>query len=110
MSWQVLRRLSVPMLAAVAFVTSYGTASAVPLVFNGAPNSSPPFHNPGGPPTDVNSFGVDITIAPGSTLFVQGNVNFDIHVSANLGLTGATFSQGANVTLPAQNIPITSNT
>lgn len=109
MSWQVIRGLSVPVVAALALIVSQGSASAVNLVFNSAANTQPPFHNPGAPPVDVNKFSVDVSLTNGSSLFVQGNVHFDIDVSANLGLTGATFSQGADVNIPAQNIAISAN-
>jgi len=109
MSLRNVVRLCLP-LAALALVLSQSKALAVPIVFDSAANTQPPFHNPGAPPVDVNSFDTDITLLPTSTLFVQGNIAFDINISANLGLTGATAHLPATITIPAQSIPIYSNT
>jgi len=108
MSLRNVVRLCLP-LAALALVLSQSQALAVPIVFDSAANTQPPFHNPGSPPVDVNSFDTDITLLNTSTLFVQGSFAFDIHMSANLGITGATANPTATITIPAQSIPIYSN-
>lgn len=132
MSWKTLRRLCLPVAAALAAIVAQGTALAVPLVFDNGSNVAAGFTNPAGnsygyansadagagtphssnpaaAPVDSNFFSADIKLEDGSTLNVQASVHFDLHGSANLGISGATFSSPADIVINNPSVPLSSS-
>jgi hypothetical protein len=105
MSWKI-RCVCLPLLAVAAVALIHGTAFAVNLTFDGAANSQPPFHNPGAPPVDTNYFTGDFNLTNGA-LTVGADLHFNFHLSANLGVTGASLSPTADMSIPTTTQAVT---
>ena len=104
MSLRKLFCTALPVAAALAVWVAGSPAHAASLAlnFDGAANTKGPFTNPGAAPVDVNKFSVNLDIDPASQLQVAGNFNISISMSANLGISGATFSPTGNLNIPYQ--------
>ncbi|MBX9791561.1 MAG: PEP-CTERM sorting domain-containing protein [Pirellulales bacterium] len=95
---------ALPVAAALA-VWVAGTpahAASLALNFNNGVNTKGPFTNPGAAPVDTNFFQTTLNLDSGSQLQVAANVDLNISISANLGLTGATLSPTGNLNIPFQ--------
>jgi hypothetical protein len=102
-----LRKLiwsALPVAAALAVWVAGSPAHAASLAlnFDNGANTKGPFTNPGAAPVDNNFFQTTLMLDNGSVLQVAANVNMNINISANLGVTGATYSPTGNLNIPFQ--------
>jgi hypothetical protein len=104
----LMRAICAP-LAALVVVLGACQASAVELLFNGGPNTQPPFHNPGAPPQDVNLFTTDFDLANAALTFSM-KMRMKFHVRADLGIFGiATFDPTGDLNFPTKTQPLVLN-
>ena len=104
MSLRKLFCTALPLAAALAVWVAGSPAHAASLAlnFDDAANTKGPFTNPGAAPVDTSYFQTTLMLENGSVLTVAADVNLNISISANLGVTGATYSPTGNLNIPFQ--------